>query len=138
MLVIPLCVQATREHCSMRLLLWKKYLSHLHKIIHLPVPVGFGTTKWLGFLCLTSTPLKPRVWLFFLTKGQCCPSIKGDKRVRFVKRVLYWTVSEKEYRVLMLWLKPLVLDRRRTLYRIYTRELDRELCAGLSTLYTNT
>jgi len=38
----------------------------------------------------------------------------------------------------MLQLKPLVLDRRRTLYRVYTRELDRELHTGLSTLYTNT
>jgi len=38
----------------------------------------------------------------------------------------------------MLRLKPLVLDRRRTLYRVYTRELNRELCTRLSTLYTNT
>ena len=38
----------------------------------------------------------------------------------------------------VLQLKPLVLDRRRTLYRVYIRELDRELCIGLSTLYTNT
>jgi len=38
----------------------------------------------------------------------------------------------------VLRLKPLVLDRRRTLYRVYTRELDKELCTGLFTLYTNT
>ena len=38
----------------------------------------------------------------------------------------------------VLQLKPLVLDRRRTLYRVYIRELDRELCIGLSTLYINT
>ena len=28
--------------------------------------------------------------------------------------------------------------RERTLYRVYIRELDRELCTRLSTLYTNT
>ena len=39
---------------------------------------------------------------------------------------------------LVLQLKPLVLDRRRTLYRVYTRELNREFCTGLSTLYMNT
>jgi len=33
----------------------------------------------------------------------------------------------------VLQLKPSALDRRRTLYRIYTRELDRELCTELST-----
>ena len=37
----------------------------------------------------------------------------------------------------LLQLKFLVLDRRRTLYRVYTRELNRELCTGLSTLYTS-
>jgi len=83
MLAIPLCVQATREHCSMRLLLQKGYLACPYKVVHLPVPVGFGTTKRLGFLYLTSAPLKPRVQLFFLTKGQCCSSVEDDKRVRF-------------------------------------------------------
>ena len=82
MLAIPLCVQATREHCSTRLLLQKDYLAHPHKVICLPAPVGFDTTKWLGFLCLTSTFLKPRVQLFFLTKGWCCPLVEDEKRVR--------------------------------------------------------
>ena len=51
-------------------------------MIRLPTPVGFGTTKWLGFLYLTSAFLKSRVWLFFLTKGWCCPLVEDDKRVR--------------------------------------------------------
>ena len=38
---------------------------------------------------------------------------------------------------LMLWLKSLVLDRKSILYRVYIRELDRELCTRLFTLYTN-
>ena len=82
MLAIPLHVQATREYCSTRLLCESNYLARLHKVIHLPAPVGFGTTKRLGFLCLTSAPLKPRVWLFFLTKGRCCPSVEDGKRVK--------------------------------------------------------
>ena len=85
MLAVSLHVQAIREHCSMRLLLQKNYLACPHKVIHLPTPVGFGITKQLGFLCLTSTPLKPRVWLFFLTKRQYCPLVEDDKRVRVVR-----------------------------------------------------
>ena len=42
----------------------------------------FGTNKWLGFLYLISTPLKLRVWLFFLTKGQCYLLVEDGKRVR--------------------------------------------------------
>ena len=34
--------------------------------------------------------------------------------------------------------KSLELDSEVTLYRVYIRELNRELCTGLSTLYTNT
>jgi len=82
MLAIPLYVQATRKHYSMRLLLQKGYLTCPHKVIHLPAPVGFGTTKQLSFLYLTNVPLKPRVWLFFLTKGQCCPLVEDEKIVR--------------------------------------------------------
>jgi len=44
--------------------------------------VGFGTTKQLGFFCLTSAPLKPRVWLFFLTKEQCCLLVEDNKEMR--------------------------------------------------------
>jgi len=32
-------------------------------------------------------------------------------------------------KMILLRLKPLVLDQKRILYRVYTRELDRELCA---------
>jgi len=69
----------------MRLLLQKNYLSRPHKVIHLSAPVDFGTTKQLGFLCLTSTLFEPKVWLFFLTKGQCCPLVEDDKRIRVVR-----------------------------------------------------
>ena len=51
-------------------------------MICLPAPVGFGTTKRLDFLCLTSASLKPRIWLFFLTKEQCYPSVEDDKEIR--------------------------------------------------------
>jgi len=136
MLAVPLCVQATRKHCSTRLLLQKGYLARSHKVIHLPAPVSFSTTKQLGFLYLTSTSLKPKVWLFFLTKGQCYPLVEDEKRVR-VREGPVLDGFKKGYQVLMLRLKPLVLDRRRTLYRVYTRELDRELCIRWSTLYTN-
>ena len=51
-------------------------------MIRLPAPVGFGITKQLGFLYLTSTLLKLRVWLFFLTKERCCFSVKNDKGMR--------------------------------------------------------
>ena len=47
-------------------------------------------------------------------------------------------LQQSEYSVFLLWLKPLVLDRRRTLYRVYIRKLDGELCIRLSTLYTIT
>jgi len=38
--------------------------------------------------------------------------------------------SKSRYIASLLRLKPLVLDRRRTLYRVYTRELDGELCTA--------
>jgi len=85
----------------MRLLLQKGYLAHPHKVICLSVPVGFGTTKRLGFLYLTSALLKPRVRLFFLTKGQCCPSVKDEKRVR-VREDPMLDGLRKGYQVLML------------------------------------
>jgi len=40
--------------------------------------------------------------------------------------------------LVFLTLGPLSMLRKETLYRIYTRELDRELCTGLFTLYTKT
>jgi len=43
--------------------------------------VGFGITKQLDFLYLTSAPLKPRVWLFFLTLG-ILPLVEDDERVK--------------------------------------------------------
>ena len=66
------------------------WLAYPHKMIYLPTPVGFGTTttKQLGFLCLTSTPLKPRVQLFFLIKGQYYPSVEDDKRNEKKERAL--------------------------------------------------
>ena len=72
----------------------KILLTHPHKVIHLPAPVGFGTTKRLGFSCLTSIPLMPRIWQFFLTKEWCCSSVEDGKRVSY-ERVLGWTVSRK-------------------------------------------
>ena len=53
-------------------LLHENYLSRPHKVIYLTIPVGFGTTKQLGSPLLVGMPLKPRVWLFFLTKELCC------------------------------------------------------------------
>ena len=50
----------------------KNYLTRPHKIIRLTAPVGFGTTKRLGFPLLVGMPLKPRVRLFFLTRELCC------------------------------------------------------------------
>ena len=47
-------------------------------------------------------------------------------------------LQQSEYSVFLLWLKPLVLDRKRILYRVYIRELDEEYCTRLSTLYTIT
>jgi len=38
--------------------------------------------------------------------------------------------SKSRYIASLLRLKLLVLDRRRTLYRVYTRELDGELCTA--------
>ena len=64
-------------------------------MIRLPAPVGFGTTKWLGFLCLTSAFLKPRIWLFFLTKEQCYLSVEDDKKIR-KKRGLYAEQSQED------------------------------------------
>ena len=43
--------------------------------------MGFGITKWPGFLYLTSIPLKPRVWLFFLTLGILL-LVKNNSRVK--------------------------------------------------------
>jgi len=30
-------------------------------LIYPPTPVGFGTTKWLGFFCITNIPLMSKV-----------------------------------------------------------------------------
>ena len=38
--------------------------------------------------------------------------------------------SKSRYMASLLQLKPLVLDRRRILYRIYTRELNGKLCTA--------
>jgi len=73
--VTPLHRQVTREHCSTRLLL-ESYLPRPPKVIHLTTPVGFGTTKQLGFPLLVGMLLKPRVWLFFLMKELCCSLLR--------------------------------------------------------------
>ena len=39
----------------------KNYLSCPHKVICSNALVDLSTPKWLGFLCLASTPLKPKV-----------------------------------------------------------------------------
>ena len=73
--VTPLHGQTTREHCSTRLLL-ENYLPHPPKVICLTTPVGFGTTKQLGFPLLVGVLLKPRVRLFFLMKELCCSPLR--------------------------------------------------------------
>jgi len=57
------------------------------------VPVGFDINKQPGFLYLIGTPLKPRIWLFFLTKKQGCPLVEDDKRVS--ERESYVEQSQK-------------------------------------------
>jgi len=103
---ISLYRQATREHCSMRLLC-KNYLTYPQKVIHFTAPVGFGTTKRLGFPLLVGIFLKPRVQLFFLTKERYCSSSRMIREWVKVGRVLCWMVPREGNRVLMLRIKDL-------------------------------
>jgi len=82
-------------------------------------------------------------WSFIYT----IPSLKNKEGKEFVEVpnhpnwMTFSTNSSQinnSSRVIMLQLRPLVLNRRRTLYRVYTRELNKELSTRLSTLYTTT
>ena len=60
----------------------KNYLTRPQKVIRLTAPVGFGTTKRLGFPLLVGIPLKPRVRLFFLDERAVLLTVEDDERVR--------------------------------------------------------
>ena len=60
----------------------KNYLTRPHKVIRLTAPVGFGTTKRLGFPLLVGAPLEPRVRLFLLDKRAVLLTVEDDKGVK--------------------------------------------------------
>ena len=57
--------------------------------------MDIGITKWPGFLCLTSIPLKSRVQLFFLTLDVIL-AVKNDNRVKFLGRLSVKQSQERE------------------------------------------
>ena len=75
-------------------------------MIHLTAPVGFGTTKRLGFPLLVGIPLEPRVRLFLLDERAVLLTVKDDERVSGGK-ALCCAVPRKGNRVLMLQTRDL-------------------------------
>jgi len=52
-----------------------------YKRVHLLAPVGFGTTKQLGFSHLVGIPLMSRVQQFFFTLD-ALPTVESNERIR--------------------------------------------------------
>ena len=100
-----------------------------HKVICLSAPVGFGTTKWLGFPLLVGIPFKPRVWLCLLDFGYvtCSWGWMGSK----CREGPVLDGLKKWNWVLMLQTQVLRVGQvNEPCIGINTRELDRELYTG--------
>ena len=62
---------------------------------------------------------------------ECTKAITNNQDIRL-------SVTVKVLLAIITNLRPQSWSKGKTLYRVYTRELDRELCTGLSSLYSKT